>query len=813
MRSPVRDIRFGVRTLRKSPGFTGVAVLTLALGIGVTSAVFSIVNGVLFDGLPWGEPETVVSLELFKRKGDNRPRGATPAHYADFKQQSQLLIGLNAVQGDEVQFTDRDEPHLAYTPRVTSNAFQSMQVKPLLGRAFEAADGLPNAAPVIMLSEQLWSDRYGRDETLIGRSVEVDGEPVTVIGVVARKQWFPGPDAAAVLPLILPEVPSRSDERLGLYGRLKPGASLQELQSEVDLIMQRLAAQYPETDADYSVRVMYMRDRIVNENAQRSLYLLLGAVMFVLLIVCANLANLLLARGATREKEIATRSALGATRGQIVMQLLWECALIGALAVPVALLLARLCLDYFISLVPSRVTWIDQFFRFDARVALFAVIVTGLTVIAFGLAPALKASRLDLSEGLSAGGNRGGTDSGSHRLRSALVVTQIGLSLSLLVAASLFIQAFRKVQQADPGFEIDGIASASISLPESRYAGADKLRDFQRELDSALSGLPGGGRAALASVVPLGGWPGPLRDFQIAGRETAGREDAPRARWTSVSAEYFSTLGLQIQTGRGFSAADTASSQPVVIVTRSFAERFFAGQNPVGQRLALRALEGPNRPSGGSREIVGVVSDVRSFGGMRPPEWEPRIYEPITQQPAPSFGVVLRAAGPPLTGMPELRQLVRRLDPQLAVSGASAMHSRLEYVLWQSDFFASLMAILGGLALVLATIGVYGVVSYNVARRTREFGIRTALGAEPRQIATLVLRKTALLGGFGVALGLLMAALLSRGLQSMLYEISSRDPATLSGASLLLMLVTLAAGVIPMWRAVRVNPMESLRVE
>jgi predicted permease len=414
---------------------------------------------------------------------------------------------------------------------------------------------------------------------------------------------------------------------------------------------------------------------------------------------------------------------------------------------------------------------------------------------------------------MSAGGNRGGTDSGSHRLRSVLVVTQIGLSLSLLVAASLFIQAFTRLQKADPGFEIDGIASASVSLPESRYAGADKVRDFQRELGAALSGLPGGGRAAFASVLPLGGWSGPLRDFEIAGRETAGREDAPRARWSSVSAEYFSTLGLRIQTGRGFTAADTAESQPVAIVTRSFVERFFGGQSPIGQRLTLRALEGPFRPSGGSREIIGVVSDVRSFGGMRPPEREPRIYEPITQQPAPSFGVVLRAAGAPMTGMPELRQHVRRLDSQLAVSGANSMQSRLEFTLWQAGFFVSLMAILGGLALFLATIGVYGVVSYSTARRTREFGIRAALGAEPRQIAALVLRKTALLGSFGIALGLLMALPLGRGLQTMLYEIGSHDPTTLSGVSLLLMLVTLAAGAIPMWRAVRVNPVDSLRVE
>lgn len=812
MRSPVEDLRFGFRTLLKSPGFALVAVLSLALGIGVTSAVFSIVNGVLLDGLPWGDPERIVTFELRKRVGDPRPRGMTPAQFVDFAEQSRSLQGLIAVEGAELQFTDGQAPQLVFAPRVSADALTLMQIKPLHGRGFSADDAQPNAQPVIMLSERLWTDRYGRDPGLVGRSVEINGQQVTVIGVISSAQWFPNPDAMAVTPLPAPTgAPSRSEERLGLMGRLKPGVDVAQLQAEVDLIVRRLAEQHPETDGEYAVRAFALRDRITNESSARNIRLLMGAVSFVLLIVCANLANLLLARSAAREKELATRSALGATRAQIVLQLMWECAVIGLLALPIALVLTRLCLDYFVAIVPSRVTWIEQFFRYDLRVGVFAGLITFATVILFGLAPALRTSRVDLVAQLNAGGNRGGTDAGSQRLRSMLVVAQIGLSLSLLVMASLFSQAFTRIQNADPGFALDGVSSASIGLTSARYATADKIRSFQNELQAALSEMPPGIHAAMVSTPPLA-WPGPLRDFQISGRETAGREDAPRARWTSASPGYFATIGLRLQTGRDFGSGDLASSQPVAIVSRLFAERFFPGESPVGKRIVLRETAAIGA-AGGAREIVGVVSDVRSFNGGGPPEWEPRIYEPIAQQPQGSFGVVLRSNGGPLAGVPELRRHVRRLDRQLAVSGAATMRDRLDFQLWRARFVSTLMSILGGMALLLAIMGVYGVVSYSTARRRREFGIRTALGAEPRHIAALVLRKTGVLAGFGIALGLLLALLMSRAVQSMLFEIDARDPGTLAAISLLLGFVTLLAGALPMWRAVREQPMDSLRVE
>jgi predicted permease len=538
----------------------------------------------------------------------------------------------------------------------------------------------------------------------------------------------------------------------------------------------------------------------------------MGAVGFVLLIVCANLANLLLTRAAGREKEIATRSTLGATRGQIVMQLLAECAAIGLVALPLTVLVTRWSLDYFLSCVPDTVTYMDQFFRLDRNVLLFAVAVTAATVLVFGLSPALKASRADLNTSLKEGGSRGGTGAGADRLRSTLVVTQIGLALSLLASAALFIQALGKLQHTDPGFAIDGVMSARLMLAEERYSEPARTREFFRRLDEALKGLPDNARAAVVTLAPLE-WEVTLREFQIAGRASAANEEAPRSRWAGVSTGYFGALGLSILAGRGFTSGDDENGQPVAIISQSLADKYFHGKNPIGQRIELGPLEGLGFLTTGERQIVGVVSDVRTFSGLQPPLIEPRIYEPVQQQPPNGFNIVVRSSGDPLDSVPVLHERVRKLDPHLSMAQIETMRTRFENRLWQGTFFSRVMAILGGVALVLATVGVFGVVSYSTARRTREFGIRAALGAEPRQIATLVLRKTLTLSGFGIALGVGLALLLGGVTKAVLYETNARDPVTLLGVALLLMLITCAAAGVPTLRAVRLNPVESLREE
>jgi len=785
----------------------------MALGVGATSAIYSIVNGVLLNALPWKDPATIVSFELRKQKQNAEPRGITPAQFRDFQQQLKAFSDLSAMRWEQAYLTDRDEPKLLVAPRVSGNALGLFGITPLHGRVLGPDDAKPTAPPAVMLSERVWRSRYAADPSIVGSEVEVNGQPTTVVGIIPAAQWFPWPWAEIVLPLDLGGgAPSRIDTRLGVIGRLAPGATLARAQAEVDVVMQRLSQQYPQTDKDLGARLELTRDRVSNPRARRGVYLLMGAVIFVLLIVCANIANLLLSRAATREREIATRAALGATRGQIAVQLLAECAAIGMVAFPLALLVTQVAIRYFLSLVPPEGEWMDQFIRFDRHVLAFALVTTFAAVLLCGTSPALKASKLDLAASLKAGRARGATDAGRHRTRSALVVMQIGLSLSLLVVSSLFMQSFTKVHRIDPGFPLVGGAAAAMALPSTRYGDAEKLRAFHGRLASALSGLPGGTKAAVTFNAPFD-WEGPWRDFAIEGHSTPPEEEGPRARWASVSPDYLATLGLRLQAGRSFRPSDNASSQPVAIVTRALADRYFPNQNPIGKRIKLPPIEGMGAVSGGERVVVGVVSDYMTFGGLATPASESRIYEPLDQQPVDSFEIVLRSPDDPLAAGAVIRERLRGIDASVTLAELRTMQDRLDDDLWTGNFFVTLMGILGGLALVLATVGVYGVVSYTTARRTRELGIRAALGAEPRELAALVLRRTALLATWGIGVGLVLSFLLGRGVQSMLYDTNAGDPLTILGIAFFLGLVTLAAGAAPTLRATRVNPMECLRVE
>jgi len=810
----LRSLRFAFRFLLCAPGYTAIAVLTLALGVGMTTSIFSVMNGTVLNPLPWDDPSTIVSIDVHRPKHDAELRDASYGQFVDWQRESRSYSGIVAIQFELANLTDRDEPHMVPAPRLTPNAFAVARVEPLLGRALEQRDGNPDAAPVAMMSEQLWTDRYAADPDILGRRIEIDGEPTTIVGIVAAARWLPYPNAAIVRPLVHTSLASsREGERLGVFGRLKAGVTVQQAQAEIDLLAERAAAQHPKTDRNLSLSVQLTRDTMVGARSKAGTLFLMGSVGFVLLIVCANLAGLLLVRAAGREKEIATRAALGASRGQIVAQLLSECAAIGLLALPLALLVTRVGRDYMLSLVPPRASFMREFFRIDARVAAFAIVAMAATVLLCGLYPALVSTRSNLDASLKSGGHRGSTGSRSQRLRSILVVVQIALAVALLATSSLLIGAFSKVQTVNPGFDSEGLLAADIALPDSRYQTPVRVRELQTRLSSAIAQLPGDGRAALVSNAPLG-WDGSWRGFQIAGRETAGDEQAPRARWTSASAEYFSTLGLRTLAGRTFAATDTPGSQPVVVITTALAERYFPGENAVGRRITLERASTSPWPSGGAREIIGVVSDVKTFPGLETPVDQPRIYESLTQQPTPAFSLVVRSRRDDAGSVSDLlRRRVREVDPLLDLALLETMDTRFDRALWQSKFFIRLMGILGGLAFVLAAIGVYGVVSYTTARRTPEFGIRAALGAEPRQIGWLVLRGALVLAAWGSALGVALALLLGNASQKVLYASSGQDPITLAGVLIVLLVVILIATALPTARATQVNPATCLRAE
>ena len=793
-----RDVRFGALALLRTPGFTLVAVLTLALGVGVNGAIFSIVNS-----LPWKDPSTIVGLFERKPRQDQRQYWVSTAKYPEWREQLRSFTDLAALYPWGFNLTDGGELDFVDAALVTPNNFSVLGIRPRLGRAFVDDDARPDAEKVVVLSHGLWERRYAADPDIVGKRLEIDGEPTTIVGVLSSDQWFPWPWTQLVAPLRLEAATaSRTDHRLGVYARLAPGVSLEQARAELQVVSRRLAEQYPETDAEWTAAAYLSRDRVVQGRTRTAIWILMGSVGFVLLIACANVANLLLARGAGRQKELSIRAALGATRAQLVRQLLTESTLLALLALPFATLVTRWSLDFFLSQVPDSVTYMEQFFRLDAPVLTFLVLVTLLTVLLFGLAPAFQVSRADMNQNLKEGGDRGSSGAGRQRLRSGLVVVQISLALSLLVACGLLIQSFGNTRRADPGFRLENLLTTSLDLPKSRYPEEEHWKGFQRDVLARLRQLPGVEGAASVNNAPFGfgGWD---RNFTVLGQPRAPEEEIPTGNWLQASPGYFQTLGIRLLQGRVFSEDDGESAAPVVVINQTLARRHFAAETPLGKRIVI--------DGGEPREIIGVVADIKHWGFNEDPS--PQLFEPFVQQPSSFMSLVLRTKGDPLMVVPGLRREVRAIDPVLPIFTVETMTSRAERSLWQGSLFALQMGILGGLALVLAAVGIYGVVSFSTAQRTREFGIRSALGAEPHGIALLVLRESVRLATYGVALGLLLTALLVQAIKGLLYEVNPWDPVTFISLSVVLAAVAIGSSTVPALRATRIDPMEALRVE
>lgn len=808
MGATLRDLRFGIQTLLRAPGFTVVAVATLALGIGANSAIFSVVSGTLLYSLPWEEPATIVSLSERNRRTPEDLRGVSSAKYLDWREQARSFADLGAVLFWGMNLTDGERLDFVDGARVTPNCYRMLGLRPLLGRGLVEADAAPGAEPAVVLGEGLWKRRYGADPGVVGRRIEIDGEPATVVGVQSEGQWFPWPWTQVVAPLRLePDELSRTDHLLGGFGRLAPGVTLQQARTEMELISARLGAQYPESDRDWTVDLALTRDLVVQGRQRSGVWVMMGAVTLVLLIACANVANLLLARAAGRQKEMAIRAALGATRGQIARQLLTEAVVLAAVALPFAVLVTRWAISFFLSQVPPSVPYMAVFFRFDPPVWIFCAAVTLLTVLFFGLAPALQASRPDLASGLKEGGDRGTSHAGRQRLRFSLVVGEIGLALALLVSAGLLIQSFLKLQSADPGFSTENLVVTAFSLPEARYPEPDHQRAFHREVLARLERLPELRGVATTNHAPFG-FGGAGVDFRVRGRPLASDDEIPNATFANISPNYLELLGVPLLRGRWLERYDRASTRWVVLINETLAKRYFPGRDPVGEHLVFALGAGAEERE---REVVGVVADMVNWTFTE--EAWPRIYAPFAQEPWSYISVVARTRGSPLSAVPAIRAEFASLDPELPLFQFETMRSRLERSKWQARLFFVVMAGLGGLALVLAAIGVYGVVSYSTAQRTREFGIRAALGAAPAWIAGLVLREAIVLAGLGLSLGALLSAGMARVLQNLLYEVSPWSPLTFIAVSLLLAAVALLATAVPARRATRVDPMIALRVE
>jgi putative ABC transport system permease protein len=795
-----QDFRHAARALLKHPGYLVTAVLTLALGIGFSTATFSVINAVLLRPLPYGQPDRLVVFR--ERKLPQLPEfSVAPAHYLAWRDQTSAFDGIGCFGTNLVNVdAGNADPERVRADRVTANLFPVLRVTPMLGRALTDADDQEGAPPVVMLSYSMWQRRFGGRTDVIGQTVRMDRTPVTIVGVMPPGFQFPSIDTEMWIPMAFSaqEKTRFGSHYLGAVGRLKDTVTLDRARSDVNTVAARLSA----TNAGslgWDVLVSPLQEYVVR-NVKLALYVLLGAVAMVLLIGCVNVANLLLARGAARQKELAIRSAIGASRGRLIRQLLVEQIALAAFSAVVGLLFAAWLLRGLLALLPNALPR-QADIGLDANVLLFALALTILTPLVFGLFPAVRASRPDLRELIAIGGRQSGHAAGQG-VRRALVVAEVALAMMLLTGAALLIRSFGKLAAVSPGFAIDHTIVGSVSLPESRYKEPAQRDSFFGELVTRTGALPRVTAVGLTQSVPM------LNDFvsgfQIEGR-TVPDQNSPTTNFYAVNAGYFDAMRIPVLRGRGISINDRAGSTRVIVINETLANRYFPSEDPIGKRLQVS--QGPSD----WREIIGVVGDVKQYGlGERTPA---QVYESYLQHPYfNTLSMVVRTtADDPNAIVPELRGVVRSLDRELPLSRVRRLDDVVSATIRPQRFSAVLIAMFSGAALLLAAIGVYGVVSYTVRLRTQEFAIRIAHGASRSDILRLVLRGAISMAAAGVAAGLVAAWLLRQLVAKLLFGIAADDLATYGAVAVLLALLTVAASIIPALRATRVNPLVALR--
>ena len=798
-----QDLRFAGRQLWKNPGFTLVAVLTLALGIGATTAIFSVVYGVVLRALPFAAPERLVRPFSVNAQGVAQPL-FSPANFLDWRAASRTISGAAAVQGTTLNLSgEQAEPERLRGARVSASFFRVLGVRPLTGRTFQDGEDRPGNAGVAVISEDFWRRRYGAGRGLVGRSLTLNGEPHTVVGILARGTQLPtGVDVWVPLVFSPAQMGRRGAATLGGVARLAPGVTLERAQAEAGLIGRRLAAQYPDANAGFadSLTVKPLREQLVGDT-RKPLLILLAAVGFVLLIACANVANLLLVRAAARESEIVIRAALGAGRARIVRQLLTESLMLAAAGGVAGVALAAWITRALVALAPRGIPRLQEI-GLDSAALLFALGTSLLTGVLFGLAPALQASRTDLS-GAIREGTRGSKGGGAAR--SALVVVETALAVVLLAGAGLLIRSFSRLQEVNPGFETQHAVTFNLELPPGKYPDEAKLRAFMAALLEKMGRLPG--VSAVGATTYGMPFQGNLNEitFAVVGRPPAppGKEDVMRV--AVATPDYFRALGIPIVRGRGFTAQDRDGAPQAVILNQTAVRRFFPAGEALGQRLVL-ATKVPR-----SGEVVGVVSDFKQDALAR--QIEPQVFLAYDQVPKESLSVVLRSDGDPQLLAGAARARMRELDPDLPVFGLQPVADLVAGSTSQSRFYMLLLGGFAGISLALAAIGIYGVIAYAVRQRTQEIGIRMALGAARAKVLRMVVGQGLTLALAGAAGGIAGALVAARALRSLLFEVSASDPLTYLGVALVLVLVAAAASYLPARRAARTEPNLALRGE
>ena len=798
-----QDLRHAVRALLTRPGYLVTALVTLALGIGFTTATFSVVNAVLLRHLPYADPDRLLLLR--ERKLPQFPEfSVSPGHYLAWKEQATAFEGIAAWRTGAVSLSNRNAPpERVRADRVTPDLFPLLGVAPILGRAVSEADDQFGAPRVLVLSHAAWRNRFGGRADVVGRRVRVDGEPATIIGVMPPGFMLGSADVEmwSAMAFTPQERASLGSHFISAVGRLKPGVTIERAREDLNIVARRLAELSPGTSAGWEVLTFPMHEFAVR-NVRSSLLVLLGAVVLVLLIACVNVANLLLARGAARKRELAIRAAIGATRGRLVRQLLAEQLLIGVVGSAAGVLIAAWLLRAVLAMLPGALPR-QADIGLNAPVLGFAAMLALLTPVLFGLMPALQASRTNLRD-LIANGGRGHSD-GRGRVRQVLVTAEIALAMTLLVGAGLLTRSFQQLTDVPAGFEASGGVVAGVSVPPSRYPTPAARERFYDQLLQRVSALPRVQAAGVSQSIPM------LNEF-VASVEIEGRTSDPRqlptANFYAVSAGYLDAMGIRVIRGRGMSTHDTADSRRILVVNQAFATRFFGDQNPIGARV--RVTQGPGTHW---REIVGVVNDVKQHGLADRTTLQ--VYEPYVHHLYLSaYHLVVRIReGDPASVIPDIRAVVTNLDPDLPLSRVMRLDEAVSGSIAQQRFSTALIMLFGGAALALALIGVYGVIAYTVRQRRQEFAIRVAHGARPGDILRLVARGAATMAGSGIAAGLLLAWMLRGALQTILFNVSPGDVRTYLSMTALLAMTAMAASVIPAVRASRIDPVEALRGE
>jgi putative ABC transport system permease protein len=811
-----QDLRYGARMLLKKPGFTLVAVITLALGIGANTAIFSVINAVLLRPLPYSEPARLVALwESNSQRLETRGSISYP-NFFDWRAQSRSFERMGAYYTAPMALTGVTTPVNLQAATVSPDLFAMLGARPQLGRLFVSEEEKPGNR-VAIISHGFWRRQFGGDPNVVGRAVTLSGKQFSIVGVMPAGFQFPIEAEPAEVWVTSSgdgekdslNNPSSYEQRgahfLQAIGRLKPGVTLEQAQAEMKVIAGALEKQYPDSNTRHGVNLIpYQKD--LAQDYSEALWLILGAVGCVLLIACANVANLLLARATVRYKEIALRSALGASRRRVIRQLLTESLLLSLSGGLLGLALAWWGTAALISMIPEDVPRLAEI-SIDRWVFGFTLLISVVTGVAFGLAPALQASKVELTEAMKEGSRSAGAGGGRGRLRGALVVAEIAIALVVLIGAGLLLRTFRRLQQVDLGFDARNVITATVTLNDARYPKPEQAAAFFQNLLDRVKALPGVEAASAVVPQPLSGDTF-IFSFDIEGRNIP-KGERPVSHFRSIGLDYFSAMKIPLITGRVFTERDDARGAAVMIVNEAFAKRYFPNENPIGKHIKPGiSLEGAPL----WREIVGVVRNVKHRQSLGD-DYEPEYYAPHAQMPINSMSLIVRATNEPRGLASAIQREVQSIDRDIPVYRVRTLEQYLGVAVAQPKFNALLLGLFAGLALLLTSIGLYGVMSYSVIQRGQEFGVRIALGAQTRDVLGMVLRQGLKLTALGLAIGLAAAYALTRYMRALLFGVKATDPWTFAAIALLLIVVALVACWIPARRATKVDPMVALRSE